>query len=47
MPSEESKPAPVDKPVDPDPEAPPKPTAKPAHRRRRWPLILGVIVGWR
>src|SRR5580704_3986034 len=44
MPSEESKPAPVDKPVDPDPEAPPKPTARPARKRRRWALILGVIV---
>ena len=42
MPSEESKAASVDKPL--IPEAPANPTSSPAHKRRRWPLILGVIV---
>src|SRR5260221_5038791 len=42
MPNEESKPASLDKPL--VPEAPAEPTSSPAHRRRRWPLILGVIV---
>jgi membrane fusion protein, multidrug efflux system len=42
MPSEESKLASLDKPL--VSEAPAEPTSGPAHRRRRWPLILGVIV---
>jgi len=42
MPSEESKPAPVDKPV--VPESPAKLEAKPAGRRRRWPMVLGILV---
>jgi len=39
--SEESKPASLDKPL--APEAPAEPKSRPARRRRRWPLILGVI----
>jgi membrane fusion protein (multidrug efflux system) len=42
MPNEESKPASLDKPL--VSEAPAEPTSGPVHRRRRWPLILGVIV---
>jgi membrane fusion protein, multidrug efflux system len=42
MPGEESKAASLDKPL--IPEAPANPTSSPAHKRRRWPLILGVIV---
>ncbi|MBV8224193.1 MAG: biotin/lipoyl-binding protein, partial [Verrucomicrobia bacterium] len=42
MPTEESKPAPLEKPV--APEAPPKPTARPAPRRRRRLLLLGIVV---
>src|SRR5215469_3059330 len=42
MPSEESKPAPLEKPV--APEAPPKPTAKPAPGRRRRLLLVGIVV---
>jgi membrane fusion protein, multidrug efflux system len=41
MPSEESKSASLDKPSVPEPPAEPKP--KPAHRRRRWRLLVGVI----
>jgi len=40
MPSEES--APADKPV--VPESPTKPESKPARRRRRWPLALGILL---
>src|ERR1700730_17404148 len=43
MPSEESKLASLDKPL--VPEAPPKPTARPARRRRRWPIVIGILVG--
>jgi membrane fusion protein, multidrug efflux system len=39
---EESKPAPVDRPV--VPESPAKLEAKPAGRRRRWPMVLGILV---
>src|SRR5260221_801220 len=42
MPSEESKSASLDKPL--VPETSTEPMSNPAHRRRRWPLILGVIV---
>src|SRR5258707_9560517 len=42
MPSEESKSASFDKPL--VPEASAEPRSSPARRRRRWPLILGVIV---
>ena len=42
MPSEESKPVPVDKPV--VSESPAKLEAKPARRRRRWPMVLGILV---
>jgi len=42
MPSEESKPAPLEKPV--APEAPPKATAKPAPGRRRRLLLVGIVV---
>ncbi len=42
MPSEESKSASLDKPL--VPETSTEPMSSPAHRRRRWPLILGVIV---
>src|ERR1700730_1845682 len=43
MPSKESKLASLDKPL--VPEAPPKPTARPARRRRRWPIVIGILVG--
>ena len=43
MPSEEPKTAPLEKPV--APEAPAKATAKPVRRRRRWPIVLGILVG--
>jgi multidrug resistance efflux pump len=39
--SEESTPASLDKPL--TPEAPAEPKSRPARRRRRWPLMLGVI----
>src|SRR5260221_1687217 len=42
MPSEESKSASLDKPL--VPETSTEPTSSPAHRRRRWPLILALIV---
>src|SRR6201997_3915871 len=42
MSSEESKPAPLEKPV--APEAPPKPTARPAPGRRRRLILLGMGV---
>lgn len=42
MPSEESKSVLLDKPSVPEPPAEPK--SKTAHRRRRWPLLVGVIV---
>lgn len=42
MQSEESKPAPVDKAV--VSESPAKLEAKPAGRRRRWPMVLGILV---
>ena len=42
MPSEESKSVSLDKPSVPEPAAEPK--SKPAHRRRRWRLLVGVIV---
>jgi membrane fusion protein, multidrug efflux system len=42
MSSEESKPAPLEKPV--APEAPPKPTARPAPGRRRRLILLGMVV---
>ena len=41
MPNEESNPAPLDKPV--VPVSPPK-AAGTAGRRRRWPVILGILV---
>jgi membrane fusion protein, multidrug efflux system len=40
--AEEPKPAPSDRPA--APEAPLAPTARPAHRRRWWPIALGVLV---
>ena len=42
MENKESKPAPLDKPI--VPEAPPKATAKPARGRRRWLIVLGILV---
>ncbi len=42
MAAEEPKPAPSDRPA--APEAPLAPTARPAHRRRWWPIALGVLV---
>jgi membrane fusion protein, multidrug efflux system len=42
MPSEESKPAPLDKPV--ASEVPPKPTARPIPGRRRWPIVLCILL---
>jgi hypothetical protein len=39
---EESKAASLDRPL--APEAPAEPKSTPAHKRRRWPLILNVIV---
>src|SRR5260221_13177357 len=41
MPSEESKSPSLDKTL--GPETSTEPTSSPPHRRRRWPLILGVI----
>jgi membrane fusion protein (multidrug efflux system) len=43
MPTEESNRPPTDQSA--DPEAPPKPTARPARRRRRWPIVIGLLVG--
>jgi membrane fusion protein (multidrug efflux system) len=40
--NKESKPAPLDKPI--VPEAPPKPAARPAPRRRRWLIVIGILV---
>jgi membrane fusion protein (multidrug efflux system) len=40
--NKESKPAPLDKPI--VSEAPPKPTARPAPGRRRWLIVLGILV---
>ena len=42
MPSEESKSVSLDQPSVPEPSTEPK--SKPAHRRRRWRLLVGVIV---
>ena len=42
MPTEESKPAPLEKPV--APEAAPKPTARPASGRRRRLILVGIVV---
>jgi membrane fusion protein, multidrug efflux system len=42
MPSEESKPAPLDKPV--ASEVPPKPAARPTPGRRRWPIVLCILL---
>jgi membrane fusion protein (multidrug efflux system) len=42
MPSEEFKSAPADKPA--VPESPAKPESKPARRRRRWPMVLGILL---
>jgi len=43
MPSEESKAASLDKLL--VPEAPAEPTSSPAHKRRRWPIVIGILVG--
>jgi membrane fusion protein, multidrug efflux system len=43
MQSEEPKAPPLEKPV--VPEAPPKPISKPAGGRRRWRIVLGILVG--
>jgi membrane fusion protein, multidrug efflux system len=43
MPSEEPKAAPLDEPV--AAEAPPKPTSSPPRKRRRWPIVIGILVG--
>jgi membrane fusion protein, multidrug efflux system len=43
MPSEESKPAQLEKPV--VPEATPKPTPGAAGKRRRWPIVAGILLG--
>ena len=43
MPSEEPKAAPLDEPV--AAKAPPKPTSSPPRRRRRWPIVIGILVG--
>jgi membrane fusion protein, multidrug efflux system len=40
--NKESKTAPLDKPI--VPEAPPKPTARPASGRRRWLIVIGILV---
>jgi membrane fusion protein (multidrug efflux system) len=40
--NKESKTAPLDKPI--VPEAPPKPTARPAYGRRRWLIVIGILV---
>jgi membrane fusion protein, multidrug efflux system len=42
MSSEESNPASVDKPLVSEP--PPKPGEGPARKRRRWPIVLGILV---
>jgi membrane fusion protein, multidrug efflux system len=42
MPSEEPKAPPLDSPVVPDAAA--KETAKPVRRRRRWPILIGILV---
>ena len=42
MENKEPNPAPLDKPI--VPEAPPKPTAGPAPSRRRWLIVLGILV---
>jgi membrane fusion protein (multidrug efflux system) len=42
MPNEELKPVPADKPA--VPESPAKPESKPARRRRRWPMALGILL---
>ena len=42
MPSEEFKSASADKPV--APESPAKSESKPARRRRRWPMVLGILL---
>ena len=42
MENKESKTAPLDKPI--VPEAPPKRTARPAPGRRRWLIVLGILV---
>src|SRR6516164_375665 len=42
MPSEEFKSASADKPV--APESPAKSKSKPARRRRRWPMVLGILL---
>ena len=42
MENKEPNPAPLDKPI--VPEAPPKPTARPAPGRRRWLIVVGVLV---
>ena len=43
MPSEEPKTAQLEKPV--TPELPAKAAAKSVRRRRRWPIVLGILVG--
>jgi membrane fusion protein, multidrug efflux system len=43
MPSEEPKAAPLDEPV--AAEVPPKPTSSPPRKRRRWPIVIGILVG--
>jgi membrane fusion protein (multidrug efflux system) len=43
MPTEKLTPEPSDQSA--IPEAPPKTTASPARRRRRWPIVLGILVG--
>lgn len=42
MEDKESKTAPLDKAI--VPEAPPKPTARPASGRRRWLIVIGILV---
>jgi membrane fusion protein, multidrug efflux system len=42
MPSEESKPAPLDKPL--ASEVPPKPAARPTPGRRCWPIVLCILL---
>ena len=42
MPTEESKPASLDKPL--VPEVPPKPASRPARGRRRRLMLLGIVV---
>jgi membrane fusion protein (multidrug efflux system) len=43
MPTEKPTPQPSDQSA--IPEASPKPTASPARRRRRWPIVLAILVG--